>query len=87
VLTPLIQQFLAEKKNSVFALPASCFIPIAPRFIHVYLQKLSGEKPSEKEKSACVSFVRMPFSKVSRETFGLHRKGGRLGEIFYDKKG
>jgi hypothetical protein len=50
-----------------------------------YLKKLSGEA-FESKGTACMGLVRAPFSKVTRATFGLHMRGGRLGEIGVHKK-
>lgn len=86
VLLPLISQFTSEQDGLAVALPATCFIPIAPRFLRAYLKKLAGEKEKEKKAHACMSMVRAPFSKIARESFGLHRKGGRLGELLRSQK-
>ena len=86
VLLPLIQQFSKEQQGIVYALPATCCIPIAPRFIDGYLQKLAGETVKNKGTSACMGLVRAPFSKIVRESFALQRRGGRMSEIIHKKK-
>ena len=79
VLLPLIQCFTsAEVKGySAYAVSPTCFVPIAPHLIASYLKKLSGE--TTKEKRHFFGKQQPPFSRVVRETFGLHQKGGTLG--------
>lgn len=86
VLLPLMKQFEDEQEGLSVALPPTCFIPLAPRFLRGYLKKLAGEKEKEKKTQAYMGLVRAPFSKIARESFGLHRKGGRLGELLHSSK-
>lgn len=83
-MLPLMNILSSDQQGnySAYILPATCFTPIAPQFIHSYLKKLAGEDTEEKKDKNTFSYhEKAPFSKIARCSFGLHLKGGSLAYI------
>lgn len=76
-----------QEKEASYILPATCFSPIAPQFIHSYLKKVTGEEEKEKKKNKhFITQSSPPFSKITRCSIGIHLKGGSLAEISSEDK-
>ena len=91
MLLPLMKLLSShnEVTKASLILPSTSFTPVAPQFIREYLKRLSGESSSGKEEKKWLVFRVSPtFSKIARESFALHLRGGTIEEFSSrDRKG
>lgn len=87
ILLPLMDLLVQERMHeyAILVLPPTCFMPLCPQYVYHYLQKLKGER-SKDEKDFFSFKIMPPFSKIARESLGVHIWGGRFGQMIVQEK-